>query len=159
MKYNLTLLTLLMFGIATAGFAQTTATPPTGEPTNAKEADAQKAKAQQPTPADFPGRIGKTLADSKEVWPQNPKAPEGAPNVIWALLDDVGFGATSAFGGLIHTPNFDALACVHYSLMHRVISCDVCRMKYTVDGNKLILIYMNFLSKALVDALHTRRHS
>jgi len=67
-------------------------------------------KAQQPTPADFPGRIGRTLADSKEVWPQNPRAPEGAPNVIYVLLDDVGFGAASTFGGLINTPNFDTLA-------------------------------------------------
>lgn len=38
------------------------------------------------------------------------KAPEGAPNVIWILLDDVGYGAISGFGGLINTPNFDKLA-------------------------------------------------
>jgi arylsulfatase A-like enzyme len=29
---------------------------------------------------------------------------------VWILLDDVGFGASSAFGGLINTPNFDTLA-------------------------------------------------
>ncbi len=82
-------------------------------------------KAQQPTPADFPGRIGRTLADSKEVWPQNPKAPEGAPNVIWVLLDDVGFGASSAFGGLINTPNFDTLATqgLRYTNFH---TCAIC---------------------------------
>ncbi len=68
------------------------------------------AKAQQPTPADFPGRIGRTLFDSKEVWPQNPKAPEGAPNVVWILIDDAGFGSSSSFGGLINTPNIDSLA-------------------------------------------------
>lgn len=33
-----------------------------------------------------------------------------APNVIWILLDDVGFGASSTFGGLVETPNLDALA-------------------------------------------------
>ncbi len=38
------------------------------------------------------------------------KAPAGAPNVIWILIDDVGFGASSGFGGLINTPNFDSLA-------------------------------------------------
>lgn len=58
----------------------------------------------------FPGVIGHTLADSKEVRPQNPQAPAGAPNVVWILIDDVGFGASSAFGGLIHTPNLDSLA-------------------------------------------------
>ena len=32
-------------------------------------------------------------------WPQLPVAPKGAPNVVVILLDDVGFGATSVFGG------------------------------------------------------------
>ncbi|MBK1715010.1 arylsulfatase [Rubrivivax gelatinosus] len=45
----------------------------------------------------------------------SPAAPSpgeraGAPNVVWILLDDVGFGASSAFGGLIETPNLEALA-------------------------------------------------
>ena len=38
------------------------------------------------------------------------KAPEGAPNVIIVLIDDVGFGATTAFGGPINTPTMDRLA-------------------------------------------------
>jgi len=61
---------------------------------------------QQP----FKGVEGKTFADSKESWVTNPKAPKGAPNVVWIILDDVGFGASSTFGGLIATPNFDTLA-------------------------------------------------
>jgi arylsulfatase A-like enzyme len=61
---------------------------------------------QQP----FKGVIGKTTADSKESWTLPVKAPKGAPNVIWILLDDVGFGASSTFGGIIPTPNFDTLA-------------------------------------------------
>lgn len=36
--------------------------------------------------------------------------PADAPNVVWILLDDVGFGASSTFGGLVDTPNLDALA-------------------------------------------------
>jgi len=35
--------------------------------------------------------------------------PEGAPNVLVVLLDDVGFGASSAFGGPIHTPTAERL--------------------------------------------------
>jgi arylsulfatase A-like enzyme len=58
----------------------------------------------------FQGVIGKTIPESKEWWPENPKAPTGAPNVVWILLDDVGFGASSAFGGLISTPTFEELA-------------------------------------------------
>ncbi|RKZ16641.1 arylsulfatase [bacterium] len=36
--------------------------------------------------------------------------PEGAPNVVIVLIDDIGFGATSTFGGAIDTPTFDRLA-------------------------------------------------
>jgi hypothetical protein len=39
---------------------------------------------QQP----FKGVVGKTLADSKESWVTNPKAPKGSPNVVWIILDD-----------------------------------------------------------------------
>ncbi|MCT4624371.1 MAG: arylsulfatase [Schleiferiaceae bacterium] len=38
------------------------------------------------------------------------KAPEGAPNIVVVLIDDIGFGATSTFGGAINTPTFDRLA-------------------------------------------------
>ena len=38
------------------------------------------------------------------------KAPEGAPNIVIVLIDDIGFGATSTFGGPISTPTFDKLA-------------------------------------------------
>jgi len=58
----------------------------------------------------FPGVIGKTFADSKEYYPQNPQAPKGAPNVVWILIDDVGYGAASSFGGVISTPTLDSLA-------------------------------------------------
>ena len=59
------------------------------------------------------------------------EAPEGAPNVIIVLIDDVGFGATTPFGGPINTPTMDRLAegglrytistrphCVHPHEMH-----------------------------------------
>ncbi len=58
----------------------------------------------------FQGVVGRTLKDSKEYWATPVHAPAGAPNVVWILLDDVGFGATSAFGGIIRTPTFDSLA-------------------------------------------------
>lgn len=38
------------------------------------------------------------------------KAPEGAPNIVVVLIDDIGFGATTTFGGPISTPTFDRLA-------------------------------------------------
>lgn len=38
------------------------------------------------------------------------KAPAGAPNIVIVMIDDIGFGATSTFGGAIQTPTFDRLA-------------------------------------------------
>lgn len=38
------------------------------------------------------------------------KPPEGSPNVVIVLIDDIGFGATEPFGGSIETPTFDRLA-------------------------------------------------
>src|SRR6187551_3940031 len=75
--------------------------------------------------ANYKGVIGKTLAESKEYWPERVKAPAGAPNVVWILLDDVGFGATSAFGGLIETPTFEELANngIRYTNFHTTAIC------------------------------------
>ncbi|MCB1207056.1 MAG: arylsulfatase, partial [Verrucomicrobiae bacterium] len=38
------------------------------------------------------------------------KAPAGAPNVVIVLIDDIGFGASSAFGGPIKMPTLDKMA-------------------------------------------------
>jgi arylsulfatase A-like enzyme len=86
---------------------------------------AQLVFSQNKPDAEFKGVIGKTLAESKEYWPEPVKAPAGAPNVIWILLDDVGFGASSAFGGLIDTPTFDALANngLRYTNFHTTAIC------------------------------------
>lgn len=58
----------------------------------------------------FPGTIGRTLETSTAAWPGRPTPPEGAPNVMVIVLDDVGYGQLSAFGGLCETPNLDRLA-------------------------------------------------
>src|SRR5258705_13940997 len=63
----------------------------------------------QPDP-NYKGVIGKTLAESKEYWPEPITPPKGSPNVVWIILDDVGYGASSAFGGLIETPVLESLA-------------------------------------------------
>ena len=58
----------------------------------------------------FGGVIAKKYEDSKEWWAPQIRPPEGAPNVIIFLLDDVGFAHVGSFGGLIETPNIDKLA-------------------------------------------------
>jgi arylsulfatase A-like enzyme len=58
----------------------------------------------------FPGRIGRTWEDSEPAFPMPPSAPEGAPNILYVVIDDTGFGWTETFGGLIRTPNIQRLA-------------------------------------------------
>ena len=56
-------------------------------------------------------KVGRSVAETgAPQWPARPTAPKGAPNVLLIMTDDVGFGATSTFGGPIPTPTFDALA-------------------------------------------------
>ena len=51
--------------------------------------------------------------------------PQGAPNVLIVLIDDVGFGASSAFGGPCHTPNAEKLAAggLRYNRFHTTALC------------------------------------
>ena len=61
-------------------------------------------------PQPFKGTVNLRAKESKSDFPQPIKAPAGAPNVLLVLLDDVGFGATSTFGGPCNTPTFQMLA-------------------------------------------------
>ena len=60
--------------------------------------------------SDFQGHIGKTWQESTPWWPQPVHPGADAPNVIVILIDDLGFGHFSCFGGDVPTPNIDALA-------------------------------------------------
>ena len=42
-------------------------------------------------PEPFNGVVGRTFAESQASWPPLDAAPEGAPNVLMVLLDDVGY--------------------------------------------------------------------
>ena len=77
----------------------------------------------------FPGRIGLTTADSSPAWPAPVRAPEGAPNVLFFILDDVGYGQLSTFGGLVETPNIDRVAQMglRYANMHTTALCSPTR--------------------------------
>ena len=57
------------------------------------------------------------------------RPPEGAPNVLIVLIDDVGFGASSAFGGPINTPNAERLAAtgLKYNRFHTTALCSPTR--------------------------------
>jgi arylsulfatase len=61
-------------------------------------------------PAPFKGKVDISRDKSTPDWPQEPHAPPGAPNIVVVLLDDVGFGAASVFGGPASTPALEKLA-------------------------------------------------
>ena len=62
------------------------------------------------TPEPFKGQVGLSVKDSRSDFPQPIQAPKGSPNVVLVILDDVGFGATSTFGGPCQTPTLERLA-------------------------------------------------
>jgi arylsulfatase len=77
----------------------------------------------------FPGRVGLTIADSDPAWPVSRRAPDGAPNVVLVVLDDVGFAQLGCFGSDIATPAFDALAAagLRYRSFHTTAMCSPTR--------------------------------
>ncbi|MGZ4380763.1 MAG: arylsulfatase [Gaiellaceae bacterium] len=79
----------------------------------------------------FKGVINVDIRDSVPDWSpfEPPKAPDGAPSVIYIVLDDVGFSAMSSYGGPIPTPNIDRIAAdgVRYAQWHTTALCSPTR--------------------------------
>ena len=73
----------------------------------------------------FKGHIGRTVKDSAKDFPTETTAPKGAPNILLILTDDVGFGASSTFGGPVPTPTMDRLAKngLRYTQFHTIALC------------------------------------
>ncbi len=73
-----------------------------------------------------------TILDARNATPPPPfrvKAPANAPNVLIVLVDDMGFGQSSAFGGPIHMPNLEKLANngLRYNDFHTTALCSPTR--------------------------------
>jgi len=77
----------------------------------------------------FGGKIGRTTKESKPDFPKEVQAPKGAPNILVILTDDVGFGATTPFGGPVPTPTFERLANagLRYTQFHTTALCSPTR--------------------------------
>ena len=89
------------------------------------------------TPPPFRGTINLRAKDSTPDFPQPIEAPKGAPNVLLILLDDVGFGASSAFGGPCRTPVLEALAKrgLRYTQFHTTALCSPTRAALITGRN------------------------
>jgi arylsulfatase len=85
----------------------------------------------------FKGHIGPTVQDSTLDFPPQVKAPAGAPNILLIMTDDVGFGASSTFGGPIPTPSMDRLAKdgLRYTRFHTTALCSPTRAALLTGRN------------------------
>jgi arylsulfatase A-like enzyme len=77
----------------------------------------------------FSGVIGRTFDVSSPAWPQPLRAKEGAPNVLFIVQDDTGFGQMGCYGSPIETPNIDQLAAggLLFNNMHTTALCSPTR--------------------------------
>ena len=91
-----------------------------------------------PMPAQhFKGKIAVRAKDSVPDFPQPVQAPKGAPNILLVLLDDVGYGATSTFGGPCNTPTLSKLAKagLKYNHFHTTALCSPTRAALLTGRN------------------------
>jgi len=86
--------------------------------------------------------VGLTTYDAKDPDTSYPpieplRPPRGAPDVLIILLDDVGFGASSAFGGPCHTPTAERLAAngLRYNRFHTTALCSPTRQALLTGRN------------------------
>ena len=80
--------------------------------------------------------------DAKDPDTKNPpieqlRPPKGAPNVLIVLLDDVGFGASSAFGGPVHMPHAERLGAggLKFNRFHTTALCSPTRQALLTGRN------------------------
>ena len=52
----------------------------------------------------FTGRMGRTVSESDPAWPAPVRSTPGAPNVLYIVLDDTGYGQFGCYGSPINTP-------------------------------------------------------
>jgi arylsulfatase len=86
----------------------------------------------------FKGKIGRTVDESTPDWPPLARAPKDAPNVLFIVLDDVGFAALGCYGSpVIQTPHMDRLAKngVRYNNFHTTALCSPSRSCFLTGRN------------------------
>ncbi|WP_380877614.1 arylsulfatase [Sphingomonas sp. DBB INV C78] len=86
----------------------------------------------------FTGEVGRTFKDSDPAtFPQPVQPPKGAPNIVLILLDDVGFGQFSTFGGGVPSPTMDRLAKegLRFNYFHTTALCSPTRAALITGRN------------------------
>ncbi|MGN0376789.1 MAG: hypothetical protein ACI4ED_04065, partial [Suilimivivens sp.] len=58
---------------------------------------------------EFTGTVGRTMAETKYSYHITDTNPKNAPNVVYIVMDDMGFAQLGCYGSTIKTPNIDQL--------------------------------------------------
>jgi arylsulfatase A-like enzyme len=128
----LTFASLLLASCSDLPDSQREATPPQSD------ADPAEAAATPSGDRPFSGVIGNTIRDSEPDWPDAARAPDGAPNILLVMLDDVGFGQLGSYGAhRIQTPHIDELAAggLRYNNFHATPLCSPTRAAFLTGRN------------------------
>ena len=82
-------------------------------------------------------KIGRTMAESTPSWPGDIVAPPGSPNIVYCVLDDVGYSDFGCYGSEIATPNIDRLAAggLRYTNFHTTSLCSPTRASLLTGRN------------------------
>jgi len=115
---------------------------PADQTTNSRATNGQDPFERTVLPIPDRPRTGLITYDAKDpesVYPaiRQIRPPKGAPNILVILLDDVGFGASSAFGGPCQTPNIERLAAngLKYNRFHTTALCSPTRQAMLTGRN------------------------
>jgi len=85
------------------------------------------------------GKIAVDIRDSKPDWEPyiQPHAPEGSPNILYIVWDDVGYGTMDTFGGPVETPNMTRIANkgIRFSNFHTTALCSPTRSSLLTGRN------------------------
>ncbi len=97
--------------------------------------------------------IRKSYSESKPGTAPTLPVAKGAPNIIWVMLDDVGYGASSTFGGGARTPVLDSLANegLKYTNFHNTAVCSPSRAA-ALTGRNDHTVGMGLLPQKLMSA-------
>lgn len=83
------------------------------------------------------GVIGRTVAESVPYWADGPTPATGAPNILFIVLDDLGYAQLGCYGASIRTPSIDALAArgLRYTNFHVTPLCSPTRACFLTGRN------------------------
>jgi len=131
--YSLVLMTGIAVGAAACGGSAPPAAPGT-QPPAAAGVDRTVLPLAEPT---YPASQELDARNAKAPARFEVKAPQGAPNVVIVLIDDIGFGHSSAFGGPIQMPTLEKLAAngLKYNRFHTTALCSPTRTALLTGHN------------------------